>query len=997
MSLHHIKLFQGLSNVEFAKILGKLDQRKLPAGVALFRQGDDGDSMYIIARGKVELFAERPDGTSQPIALLGEGDTIGEMALLTGEPRSASAIAALETKLFVMDMETFQSLIAEHPAISSYFIQVLSQRLIQTNSRLQASKEAKSQWIAQQLEQLPATMAEGVLAVSLLPRASAGLLRDCLGIDSVESALVAYPKLAELLRSVTAEGTWYAAEASVRPTLNELFMAKHGYDGKKQWIGRAAEYYWKHGEYALAAALFVENDAWDAALDVVEGLGDAEAGGALTARTVALPESAVPDDHAATMAARRAEASAASGQRRGIVAVKDTEAVGLHGTSAATPAGAAAERLRDIAPAQVTELEAPHGASSATPAGAAAKRLLRGASESAPATVQHDGAAPQSNDNIGSIYLLLDRCPGELLFRRFAVLGRYLKHGIEHAPREAAFAKVEAALEKRQTYFSPAQSVALYEWGAELYRKLGMMAKALEYLQMAQALASSQRGESSPHAASESEDRTYQLAKQKLDSQRSRQQAEKAGSLWSKSRLTGVVALALALLSILFFHFAPPVAGLSRGGMDFIGIGIAAVMLWIVNIVPDYIVALVMAMLWVLMGLVTPETALSGFATPTWLYMLFILAIGAVITKSGILYRLSLHALKRFPAHYRGQLWGIVAGGAALNPLIPSSSAKIALGVPIAQTLSESMGFRDRSKGAAGLGLAAMVFYGFTAPFVLTGSYTNVMAYGLVPDAKPLSWFEWFLYALPAFIVFTVVMLAVLGLLFRKAEPGKAVSKAVLDEQLQVLGKLTRDERITVLTVAGCILLLILQPLHGIDNAWVMLLGFAVLVISGVLDTQTVKSGIDWTFLLFIGIAFSFAEGARQLGIVDAMTAALGDAMTPFLANPTLFLIAVIMLSFLVTLVVRDDPAVILLVISMYPLAAQAGIHPWVLVFVILLSTDPFFFTYQSPTYLTGYYSSEGRSFSHRQGQLVALGYGAAVIAASVASVPYWKWIGLIR
>ncbi|KIV50700.1 hypothetical protein [Aneurinibacillus migulanus] len=49
-----------------------------------------------------------------------------------------------------------------------------------------------------------------------------------------------------------------------------------------------------------------------------------------------------------------------------------------------------------------------------------------------------------------------------------------------------------------------------------------------------------------------------------------------------------------------------------------------------------------------------------------------------------------------------------------LNPLIPSSTAKTALGVPIAQTLSESMGFSDRSKGAAGLGLAAMVFICFT-------------------------------------------------------------------------------------------------------------------------------------------------------------------------------------------------------------------------------------------------------------------------------------------
>ncbi|GIP36457.1 hypothetical protein [Paenibacillus sp. J2TS4] len=82
---------------------------------------------------------------------------------------------------------------------------------------------------------------------------------------------------------------------------------------------------------------------------------------------------------------------------------------------------------------------------------------------------------------------------------------------------------------------------------------------------------------------------------------------------------------------------------------------------------------------------------------------------------------------------------------------------------------------------------------------------------------------------------------------------------------------------------------------------------------------------------------------------------------------------------------------------ALLPLAEQAGIHPWILVFVILLSTDPFFFSYQSPTYLTAYYSVEGKAFSHRQGQLVALGYAAAVLLVAILCVPYWTWLGLIN
>lgn len=75
-----------------------------------------------------------------------------------------------------------------------------------------------------------------------------------------------------------------------------------------------------------------------------------------------------------------------------------------------------------------------------------------------------------------------------------------------------------------------------------------------------------------------------------------------------------------------------------------------------------------------------------------------------------------------------------------------------------------------------------------------------------------------------------------------------------------------------------------------------MLFGFSMLVISNVLDAKTLKSGIDWPFLLFIGIAFSFAEAAKQLGIIEAMSSFLGDFMTPFMSSPTYFLLAVILI-----------------------------------------------------------------------------------------------------
>ncbi|WP_440961180.1 hypothetical protein ACN6KS_01505 [Paenibacillus nitricinens] len=70
------------------------------------------------------------------------------------------------------------------------------------------------------------------------------------------------------------------------------------------------------------------------------------------------------------------------------------------------------------------------------------------------------------------------------------------------------------------------------------------------------------------------------------------------------------------------------------------------------------------------------------------------------------------------------------------------------------------------------------------------------------------------------------------------------------------------------------------------------------------------------------------------------------------------------MISFVITLVIRDDSAVILLVKALLLIGTGMGIQPWVLVFLIVLSTDPIFFAYQLPTYLTAYYSA-GSDSSH--------------------------------
>jgi CRP-like cAMP-binding protein len=100
----------------------------VPAREMVFDQGSPGDALYLIDAGQVEIVSDGRDGPSV-LARLGADEVFGEMALLTGKPRSMSARAATHTNLWVLYRSDFDDLINRYPSISLALSRVLSERL----------------------------------------------------------------------------------------------------------------------------------------------------------------------------------------------------------------------------------------------------------------------------------------------------------------------------------------------------------------------------------------------------------------------------------------------------------------------------------------------------------------------------------------------------------------------------------------------------------------------------------------------------------------------------------------------------------------------------------------------------------------------------------------------------------------------------------------------------------------------------------------------------
>ena len=114
-SLHAIPLFKSLTKKGITGLLGIIHNRNYIAGEYIFYQGDPGIGLYLIRDGEVLINRENDKGNKITLAAFHKGDFFGELALIDGEKRSASAIANSDTKLSVIFKPDLDEFIEKYP------------------------------------------------------------------------------------------------------------------------------------------------------------------------------------------------------------------------------------------------------------------------------------------------------------------------------------------------------------------------------------------------------------------------------------------------------------------------------------------------------------------------------------------------------------------------------------------------------------------------------------------------------------------------------------------------------------------------------------------------------------------------------------------------------------------------------------------------------------------------------------------------------------------
>lgn len=135
-----VTLFKYLTPQEIDWMLAKWRSKEVPRDTIIIKEGTTGDEMYIIDAGQVEVFLTRGD-VIVLLSELEETSFFGEMALLTGKPRSATVKAKTDCRLLILKKQNFMDVMNENPKVAAKFLlgmtESLSNRIMVTNANLE--------------------------------------------------------------------------------------------------------------------------------------------------------------------------------------------------------------------------------------------------------------------------------------------------------------------------------------------------------------------------------------------------------------------------------------------------------------------------------------------------------------------------------------------------------------------------------------------------------------------------------------------------------------------------------------------------------------------------------------------------------------------------------------------------------------------------------------------------------------------------------------------
>jgi CRP-like cAMP-binding protein len=137
--IERTSLFRGLPPATLQSLVNLAVRRTYEDGAVIFVRGDPGDALYAVATGRVRISASAPGGKEVFLNIMEPGEAFGEIALLDGSPRTATATTMAPSELLLIQREPFVALLRREPQLAVHLIELLCRRVRWTSELMEDS------------------------------------------------------------------------------------------------------------------------------------------------------------------------------------------------------------------------------------------------------------------------------------------------------------------------------------------------------------------------------------------------------------------------------------------------------------------------------------------------------------------------------------------------------------------------------------------------------------------------------------------------------------------------------------------------------------------------------------------------------------------------------------------------------------------------------------------------------------------------------------------
>ena len=423
---------------------------------------------------------------------------------------------------------------------------------------------------------------------------------------------------------------------------------------------------------------------------------------------------------------------------------------------------------------------------------------------------------------------------------------------------------------------------------------------------------------------------------------------------------------------------------------------VIAVVLWLFRLVPDFIPALLVVMLAITLDIVPRDIALSGFTSDVFFMVLGIFFLAAMMSVSGLTYRVALSLLLRLPESKWTNPLILFLAGATLTTVIPSPLGRSAIATPLLTALLES-----RNDKPTNTLLALSSIHGTTllSTVFLTGNPLNFVMLGLF-DAQTqyrFQWLDWLWAALPAAGLLVLGYLLWLGCYLAR-QSIQVIPRAALKQHYAALGQLRSQEVGALVAITVLMLGVLTTHWHHIPMVWLAMgVGLSIYLYGG-LQAQDMRKHLDWGTLIFIAAIVCWGPMMSYLQLDQWLAQGVG-LLKQSLQHSLVMGFAVLALMVIVLrLLFPGAPAFVMLMSALLPVTAELGLSPWVIGFALLTLSEAFILPHQHGVYsqVLSELSSQGLDVDQRNLLGANIWFVLLRVMALMLCIPFWHWHALV-